>query len=333
VGLPLVGALGLMGCLPSSESPPDRVAANIKTPPGPRTPNVPRPAAQRLRPTQCADLGPTCIGDDCEPQILVSEPGREIEAVVMDTHHVYYTVCHVDYFDFSLYQCDLKRVNKVGGGVQALATGEGAISGGLAVDANNVYFTGQCGWGTGCKARRYSKATGVTSTLAEIGDPVSMNTDVAYLFWGGYNVSDYMPTIQRVPVGGGAVETIVADDPDSNAVTNYPTGFIEVNSTDLFYASSKTKRVPKAGGTPITLFDSQPLDPGFIGSETSLALDGRYVYTEIDQFGTPEGGIWRTPLAGGTSEHIFDLPFAEGSPSTGMAADGRGNLVWTNDVF
>jgi hypothetical protein len=121
-----------------------------------------------------------------------------------------------------------------------------------------------------------------------------MGVDATHLYWVDNGQFDHQANVRRMPLGGGAIETLVSTSERVYAL-DVSGGFVYLAHTGPQYAGEILK-VPVTGGTPVVL--ATAFNP------TSVSVDGGWVY--YSEAVSPEGRILRVATTGGTPELVID---------------------------
>jgi len=189
----------------------------------------------------------------------------------------------------------LQRARVRGGVAQTLSTGLGAEF--LAIDEQNVYFTGQFAYPTKL-ALSGGAATRLTNSLGAAG----MAIDRQNLYWTMRDGASTRGDVRQVSLSGGAVSTLahgegmpqgIAADDEGVYWANNQSGEIRklshadgivrtvvageftptvlaIDETSVYFSAlGSLRKVAKSGGTAVTLAASQAFD---------IKLDGASVY-------------------------------------------------------
>lgn len=136
------------------------------------------------------------------PSVLAMRQ-RNPESIAVDATHVYWTNSGGSAGAVG----GVMRVPKHGGAPQLVARADDAVpstypSPGLAIDANNVYWTST----KSGRVMAVAKTGGATRELShETSGPLAIATDGTFVYW----TNPWTRTVRRSPTGGGAVETVV----------------------------------------------------------------------------------------------------------------------------
>ncbi|MFT3765669.1 MAG: hypothetical protein QM820_09155 [Minicystis sp.] len=204
------------------------------------------------------------------------------DGLAVDATRVYYG---------STFDATLESAPKDGGaGTMLLSDHAGGGMFAVAVDDTHVFAAVH----TQSLIRRIPKDGGAAEDLSDAGHyATSITLDDAYVYWATSGI-EVMPmsggTIARVPKGGGETEILAAD------LDLRP--FLAVDEAYVYWVSMDTcrvQRVPKAGGTPVTLAQSPEQ-----GHCAAIGVDGTHVFwaSALDTGAAP-AGIWKAPKEGG----------------------------------
>jgi hypothetical protein len=175
-----------------------------------------------------------------------------------------------------------------GGAATTLVAGLNASA--IAIDAKNLYFTGQYGYPS-----RVSLEGGAPTQLADVYGAQGVAIDATSLYWGVRDVDNRSGTIQKAPLGGGALTTLASGQ-------TFPQYLVadagQVYWTD--YTAGTVQKISRDGGAVTTLAADQ-FNP------SAIALDEANVYW------SSLGSLMKVPKAGGapttlsTSSNIADI--------------------------
>lgn len=192
----------------------------------------------------------------------------------------------------------IKRVAKIGGTPQTLASGFNNFQGGLVVKGANVFF-GDTNYLNSCRILKAPVTGGTLIVLADpgitTGCPRGIDADLSNVYW----IDDQ--TVRSVSVNGGAFTTFT---------TGLNAGVaIAVGSTHVFWIEhlccagnlpSRISRMPIGGG-PISV-----VTEGMYGAHT-LSLDPIAVYWgEGRTLASGMGRISKVPVTGGQNTTVLD---------------------------
>jgi hypothetical protein len=211
---------------------------------------------------------------------------------------------------------------EVGGGPVVDLTQSGVSPSRIAIDATHIYWTDY----NDKSVRSVPKAGGPDQLLAqEVGATWYVATDGVHAYYSMSSGS--AGAIRRVPVGGGAAQTVVAN------VTG-PQG-IDVDATDVYFTTTTSvQKAPKAGG-PATILATvsdaravvvQGADVFFVdyntctvhrvakaggavavlGASTISACTGLAV-DALHAYAPGSNGLSRWPVGGGAGEIVAPL--------------------------
>ena len=205
----------------------------------------------------------------------------------------------------------------VGGGtVTTLASNQDPVV--LTVDATNVYWTDAFGCSTGDPGdvaegsgtvMKMALDGGTPTTLVPWGPfaPQGIAVDATSVYWADFQGP---AAVLTVPVGGGT-PTSLAPFPQVWGLGT-ACDAVAVDATSLYWVTgSAVSSLPLDGGTPITLWQGQPVIDAF-------ALDAENVY-----WGTSDGAVMMVPKSGGTASTLASGLGAIWS----MAVDSK-NVYW-----
>ncbi len=132
-------------------------------------------------------------------------------------------------------------------------------AGGAAIDATSMYWSMRGPDNMSGTVEKVSLAGGTPSTLASgLGDPQGVATDATSVYWTNYVDG----TVQKILHDGGAIVTLASEQ--------FNPTVIAVDDTNVYWSTTfSVLEVPKNGGTPTTLGDSQAF---------AIALDATSVY-------------------------------------------------------
>jgi hypothetical protein len=201
-------------------------------------------------------------------------------------------------------------VPKTGGPAVAVPGTDGAFSGAgttnLAIDGTNIYFpTGHWIAGSADKVQGISSVplTGGYGTVIVPADgaspvgPASIQrilSDGSNVYYDAHITSDEAWLI-KVPVGGGARETLVFSNNPSEAITHEAWNFPSLQGGFVYWLSSAGSLFQESvgGGPPIRLAERA------IASSQVPVSDGTNVYYMAQPEDRPRPGLYRVPVAGG----------------------------------
>jgi len=188
---------------------------------------------------------------------------------------------------------------RAGGDETKLADSMG-ISRGLFLDADTVY------WAENEAIYAVPKAGGKSRVVSLTDIPDLFGVDDGFVYW----YSSISGNLSRAPKKGGRAQTIYADK-------EHTLHTLLVDGSDLFVAwgaegRMTIQRLPKSGGTPVTVVDGQqsPLD---------FALDAQHLYwiTEDD--------VLKVPRSGGAATRVVEKLWF----GTSLAVDDQ-YVYWTD---
>jgi len=199
-----------------------------------------------------------------------------------------------------------------GGCLVALASGQ-VWPDALATDDTSVYWVDNDDVGGGV-AMKVPVGGGTPITLAaNVANPGVIVVDAVSAYWtgGGWFATD-PDTVVKVPLGGGALTTLVSVPSGVNGPR-----VIAVDPTSLYWSSGWTggaamTKTPLDGGTPTRLASGQ-------NGVGSIAVDTASVYW------TTSTAIMKVPVGGGS---LVTLVSGENGPGS-IAVDAT-SVYWTN---
>ncbi len=173
------------------------------------------------------------------------------------------------------------RVPRGGGEEQVLAETTG-ISRGLVIDDADVF------WAENEAIYAVPKAGGKVRTVSPAGIPDYVALDDTYVYW----YSTVSGVLFRAPKKGAPRPTKVYAD------EKHTLHFIFLDGNDLFVSygpenAMVIQRLPKAGGTPVTVVEKQ--QPG-----SDFAIDGAHIYWITDD------DVWMVPRSGGEASKAVE---------------------------
>jgi hypothetical protein len=191
----------------------------------------------------------------------------------------------IDAFGGDVYWVSAEGTTRLSGGALSSVTGESGVT--LDVDGTNLYLANY-GMGppdaTGT-VDQLPLAGGATTQLAS-GQPQTfdVHSDGSYVYWSNQAwLQDGQSTIDRTPIGGGPIDTLVT----GNELQKY----FAVDATNIYFVrDGGAWAVPKAGGAA-TMFASLPTSPGCPQAELTISAGSLYF---TDTCGTM--GTYRVPL-------------------------------------
>jgi len=119
-----------------------------------------------------------------------------------------------------------------------------------------------------------------------------MAVDSTHLYWVEDGQFDHEANVRRMPLGGGAIETLFST-PERMYSLAVSDGFVYAAYTGPNYAG-QIYRIPAAGGSATSL--TTAFNP------TSVSVDGSWVY--YTEAVSPGGRILRIPTTGGATEVV-----------------------------
>jgi hypothetical protein len=183
------------------------------------------------------------------------------------------------------------KVAKSCGEAVTLASGLGGhMPGELVVDTKSIYWADTAGLPGAVAVNKVSVAGGPVVNLAPFQpnsqEAMAIAIDAANVYWTNF-LNDGSGSITSVPLGGGAVTTLVS------LVKSWPTG-LAVDATGIYFptfdgTSGAIMTAPLNGGTPTTLASAQNEILGF-------AVDTANVYWATY---AQAGAVMRMPVGGG----------------------------------
>ncbi len=262
-------------------------------------PNVPCGLASGQTRTLVSGLDPTALAIDdayvywydhaTETLARISKKGGEKEHLADDSHDVRFMAVDDRYLYWTS-DAQLSRTPKSGGApVELLAPT--IYSGGIAVDANNVYFAG-----SGATVQQVAKAGGSVLTLADNqSQPMGVAVDAAYVYWVN-GISSAARGFLRVSIGGVGLQAIGDALNGSHVALDADFAYW----TDQASIAPEVVRVAKDGSM-----------------ETVRVLGGQDA-SKPSGLGVDETNIWWTDFAAGT---VSVTPKAQGN--TRVVAAGQ----------
>lgn len=135
-----------------------------------------------------------------------------------------------------------------GGGATRLADSPGAA--GMAIDRHNLYWTVRDGASTRGDVRQVSLSGGAVSTLAQgEGMPQGIAADDESVYWANNQSGE----IRRFTHTGGLITTLAAGE--------FTPTVLAIDETSVYFSAlDGLRKVAKSGGTPVTLAASQAFD-------------------------------------------------------------------------
>jgi hypothetical protein len=172
-------------------------------------------------------------------------------------------------------------------GLQTLASGLNPIDA-IALDDSSVYYAFHS---EGIVAR-VAKQGGTPVTLADAQGAYMKTVAVS-----GGMVYFGASSLKRVPVSGGAVETLATNQGMIQGIA-VRDGFVYWTGGGGYSLDSPgtVSRLPITGGTPMVLIDN------FSPTPAALAVDATHVYWTADGY---SGFVSKVPVAGGANNQLF----------------------------
>ena len=278
-------------------------------------------------PTSCGTCGQSCQGGGCNdgqctapPTVLAvgvitgSWTPVRLPDMAVNATHVYWLG-----YDPAVSGDSVQRVPIAGGAKETLTPGP-VQAAGLVVDTAYAYFA----WFE--SIMRVPAAGGSPATFITATKGVDRLTrDATHLYWSAGDGT--VTLIERAPLAGGAVETLVPPAPGIGAYE------IAVDGADVFGADGESlRRAPKTGGPP-ALLASDPDDLYWFATDATNAY-------WLDTFA--DGSLAAVPKSGGTPTTVpvdelswldaYDVVLSEGAVYwmhriTGPGDEVRGTLM------
>jgi hypothetical protein len=182
---------------------------------------------------------------------------------------------------------------------------------GIAVNSSAVFWTADDG-----RVRRLPLQGGLQTTLAskEVG-PSGITLDAVNAYWIDYGSGG----VVKEPLGGGTRTTL----------TSQKGIYIAVDETNVYWTNDAVMKVPKAGGTPLTLAtgDLTLSKHGIAVNSTDVYwAEFNYACGGTDQPCSPGlGRVMRVPVGGGTPSVVASRQ----SGADSIALDAT-HVYWTN---
>jgi len=225
----------------------------------------------------------------------VPKVGGAVQTLVSGENYPWRLVVDGNYVYYIVHEGGLvKRVPKDGGPSEVLADGL-THPWDVATDSDYVYFTVRDGPGLWDDPNGYvarvAKSGGSVQVLAYAQHPNGMAIDSQYVYFTERDIGN----IKKVPIGGGAPQTIASGLNaylQSLAVDTDNVYFVEHNATGSG-VGGRVGKVPKNGGT-VTILASGQSGPFFV------AVDSSWVY--FTEYGA--GNVKRVSKTGGNLQTL-----------------------------
>lgn len=241
------------------------------------------------RPT--GDLGVFGMADSGGPVKAFMSGNGDLMAIAVDADAVYWLEPREG------------RVMKKprGGGDETKLADSNGISRGLFLDADTVY------WAENEAIFAVPKAGGKSRIVSPTDIPDLFGVDDGFVYW----YSSISGNLSRAPKKGAPKPQKIYTDKDHTLHT------LIVDGNDLFVAFGAEgrmtiQRLPKTGGTPVTVVDGQQSPHDF-----AIDADSIYWITEDD--------VWKVPRGGGTATKVVEKLWF----GTSLAVDGQ-YVYWTD---
>jgi hypothetical protein len=151
----------------------------------------------------------------------------------------------------------------------------------------------------------------ITTLASGLRFPAAIAVDDSHVYWATWGFADGIGkpvsssgNVARLPLRGGAVETLVSGD--------VAAACIAIDAMNVYYmTSTEIMKLSKSGGAPIALATGQ-------SSPSAVATDG------VDVYWGNVGGMfqtWEAPVAGGTATQLlptYGAPVAIALDKTGV---------------
>jgi hypothetical protein len=194
---------------------------------------------------------------------------------------------------------------------------------GIALDGSNVYWTEL----TAGNVMQAPLAGGTPVTLASgQPNPTSVAVDGTSVYWTNVQGGATGGSLNKMPIGGGAVVTLVPQVAGGEMGAGELPNVITVDATSVYYLTtgenggnpSQVLSVPLGGGEP-TVLASEP------GEILAIAVDSTNVYYE------PNNVLKSVPLNGGSPAVLATVTGSGGGWA--IAPDGANVYVLSSDVY
>jgi hypothetical protein len=192
---------------------------------------------------------------------------------------------------------------------------------GIALDADNVYWTDQASSGTG-SIRTVPLAGGEPVTLVDDAgpSPYAIHVDANHIYWAEASAGDERAVL-RAPLSGGAATTLASGA--------YPVHGMAIDDAHIYWTSfvlsSQVHRAALDGSGQISLASGNLQTQGLVvDRHAAYWANSSNAYTLLGQPGT-DGTTMVVSLDGGDA-----APLATAQADPGAIATNGRNVCWAN---